>query len=201
MPKNVAQKLIESHLVEGEMTPGTPIGLRIDQTLTQDATGTLVMLELEAMGLDRVKTEVSVQYVDHNIIQADHKCGPRPIPFVPALRDVVTRRRDVERKANMLFGVPAMTDFPRSLLEYQRRFADEGACASYLMTARWPEGLRCPGCGHDKGWKLATKTFTWDLLGFKTTRSWPGLRIPLKSAGDSERSRPPIPIEAGQGFR
>ena len=55
------------------MTPGTPIGLRIDQTLTQDATGTLVMLELEAMGLDRVKTEVSVQYVDHNIIQADYK--------------------------------------------------------------------------------------------------------------------------------
>ena len=73
MAKNIAQKLIESHLVEGEMTPGTPIGLRIDQTLTQDATGTLVMLELEAMGLDRVKTEVSVQYVDHNIIQADYK--------------------------------------------------------------------------------------------------------------------------------
>jgi len=70
MAKNIAQKLIESHLVEGEMTPGIPIGLRIDQTLTQDATGTLVMLELEAMGLERVKTEVSVQYVDHNIIQA-----------------------------------------------------------------------------------------------------------------------------------
>ena len=61
MPKNVAQKLIESHLVEGEMTPGIPIGLRIDQTLTQDATGTLVMLELEAMGLDRVKTEVGAR--------------------------------------------------------------------------------------------------------------------------------------------
>jgi hypothetical protein len=76
----------------------------------------------------------------------------------------------------MLFGVPAMTDFPRSSLEYQRRFADEGACASYLVTARWPEGFRCPGCGHDKGWKLATKTFTWDLLGFTTTRSWPGSR-------------------------
>ncbi len=70
---NVAQKLISSHLVHGDMKPGTEIGIRIDQTLTQDATGTLVMLELEAMGLDRVKTEVSVQYVDHNIIQTDYK--------------------------------------------------------------------------------------------------------------------------------
>ncbi len=73
MAKNVAQKLISSHLVEGEMTPGQEIGLRIDQTLTQDATGTLVMLELEAMELDRAKTEVSVQYVDHNMIQVDNK--------------------------------------------------------------------------------------------------------------------------------
>ena len=73
MSLNVAQKLIQSHLVHGDMKPGMEIGIRIDQTLTQDATGTLVMLELEAMGLDRVKTEVSVQYVDHNIIQEDYK--------------------------------------------------------------------------------------------------------------------------------
>ncbi len=73
MARNVAQKLIESHLVEGEMVPGREIGLRIDQTLTQDATGTLVMLELEAMGLDRVQTELSAQYVDHNLIQEDYK--------------------------------------------------------------------------------------------------------------------------------
>ncbi len=73
MRLNVSQKLIKSHLVEGEMTPGEEIGIRIDQTLTQDATGTLVMLELDSMGLDRVKTEVSVQYVDHNLIQADFK--------------------------------------------------------------------------------------------------------------------------------
>jgi aconitate hydratase len=70
---NVTQKLIQSHLIHGDMKPGEEIGIRIDQTLTQDATGTLVMLELEAMGLDRVKTEVSVQYVDHNIIQEDSK--------------------------------------------------------------------------------------------------------------------------------
>lgn len=72
-PMNVSQKLIKSHLLYGEMIPGQEIGLQIDQTLTQDATGTLVMLELEAMNLDRVKTELSVQYVDHNLLQTDFK--------------------------------------------------------------------------------------------------------------------------------
>lgn len=71
--RNVAQKLIDSHIVSGKRVPGSEIGIRIDQTLTQDATGTLVMLELEAMGLDRVRTEVSAQYVDHNLIQEDSK--------------------------------------------------------------------------------------------------------------------------------
>ncbi|MBI3871856.1 MAG: aconitate hydratase [candidate division Zixibacteria bacterium] len=73
MGLNVAQKLIKSHLVSGEMVPGAEIGIRIDQTLTQDATGTLVMLELEAMQLDRAKTRLSAQYVDHNLIQEDFK--------------------------------------------------------------------------------------------------------------------------------
>ncbi|MFW6084763.1 MAG: aconitase family protein, partial [Gemmatimonadota bacterium] len=70
---NVTQKLIESHLVEGSLDPGDDIAVRIDQTLTQDATGTTVMLELEAMGLDRVKTELSAQYVDHNLLQTDNR--------------------------------------------------------------------------------------------------------------------------------
>ena len=73
MGQNVTEKLIESHLVKGEMIPGEEIGLKIDQTLTQDATGTMVMLELEAMGLDYAKTEASAQYVDHNLIQVDNK--------------------------------------------------------------------------------------------------------------------------------
>lgn len=73
MGLNVTQKLIQSHLVSGEMIPGMEIGIKIDQTLTQDATGTMVMLELEAMKLDRVQTEVSAQYVDHNLIQTDGK--------------------------------------------------------------------------------------------------------------------------------
>ena len=73
MPQNVAQKLIHSHLIEGTPEPGHEIGLAIDQTLTQDATGTMVMLELEALGLDRIRTELSVQYVDHNLLQTDEK--------------------------------------------------------------------------------------------------------------------------------
>lgn len=69
MGLTIAQKLIKSHLVSGEMTPGTEIGLKIDQTLTQDATGTMAYLEFEAMGLERVKTELSVAYIDHNTLQ------------------------------------------------------------------------------------------------------------------------------------
>lgn len=73
MRLNVTQKLIKDHLVSGDMVVGEEIGLKVDQTLTQDATGTLVMLELEAMGLDYAKTEASAQYVDHNLIQVDSK--------------------------------------------------------------------------------------------------------------------------------
>jgi hypothetical protein len=73
MGKNVTQKLIESHLVEGRMIPGEEISLKIDQTLTQDATGTLVMLEFEVLGIPRVRTELSAQYVDHNLLQEDFK--------------------------------------------------------------------------------------------------------------------------------
>ena len=70
---NITQKIIKSHLQSGEMEPGAEIALKIDQTLCQDATGTLVMLELEAMGLERTKADISVQYVDHNLIQEDNK--------------------------------------------------------------------------------------------------------------------------------
>jgi aconitate hydratase len=73
MAENVAQKLIASHLTEGEAVPGEEIGLRMDQTLTQDATGTMVMLEFEAMNVGRVHTELSAQYVDHNLLQTDYR--------------------------------------------------------------------------------------------------------------------------------
>ena len=70
MAYTIAQKIIKEHLVSGEMVKGTEIGLRIDQTLTQDATGTMAYLQFEAMGIERVKTELSVAYIDHNTLQA-----------------------------------------------------------------------------------------------------------------------------------
>ncbi|WP_226646139.1 aconitate hydratase [Microbulbifer variabilis] len=73
MAMNLAQKLIKSHLVSGSLEPGTPIEIKIDQTLAQDGTGTLVMLELESLGLSQIKTELSAQYVDHNLLQTDFK--------------------------------------------------------------------------------------------------------------------------------
>ena len=69
MGYTLAQKIIKNHLVSGEMVPGAEIGLRIDQTLTQDATGTMAYLQFEAMGIERVKTELSVAYIDHNTLQ------------------------------------------------------------------------------------------------------------------------------------
>lgn len=69
MPRTILQQILGEHLVEGELIAGSQISIRIDQTLCQDATGTMAFLELEAMGVPRVKTEVSVQYIDHNTIQ------------------------------------------------------------------------------------------------------------------------------------
>lgn len=70
MGKTIAQKIIAAHLLSGDMTPGSEVALRIDQTLTQDATGTMAYLEFETMGIPRVKTELSVAYVDHNTLQS-----------------------------------------------------------------------------------------------------------------------------------
>ncbi len=73
MGLNVTQKIIKKHLLEGDMIPGNPIAISMDQTLTQDATGTMAYLEFEATGLSRVKTELSVSYVDHNLLQSDFR--------------------------------------------------------------------------------------------------------------------------------
>lgn len=95
MGYTIGQKLIKSHLLSGDMTVGSEIGLRIDQTLTQDATGTMAYLEFEAMGVERVKTELSVAYIDHNTLQTgfenadDHR-------FI----------RSVAKKRGLLFSRP-----------------------------------------------------------------------------------------------
>jgi len=73
MGKNLTQKILEAHLLEGRLVPGEEIGIRIDHTLLQDATGTMAMLEFEALGIDRVKAELAAQYVDHNLLQTDNK--------------------------------------------------------------------------------------------------------------------------------
>ena len=119
MAMNVAQKLIHSHLVSGEPTPGDEIGLRVDRTLTQDASGTLVMLELEAMGLDRVRTELSAQYVDHNLLQTDHK-GPDDHQFL--------------RSACQRFGQPNKTLVGSD---------SHTPCASRARTASFASGTIC----------------------------------------------------------
>ncbi|WP_066728635.1 aconitate hydratase [Desulfuromonas sp. DDH964] len=73
MASNLTRKILKAHLVEGELVPGKEIAINIDHTLLQDATGTMAMLEFEALGLDRVKVDLAAQYVDHNLLQTDFK--------------------------------------------------------------------------------------------------------------------------------
>ena len=73
MPQNLTHKILKAHLVEGQLIPGREIAIRIDQTLLQDATGTMAMLEFETLGIERVKAQLAVQYVDHNLLQTDNK--------------------------------------------------------------------------------------------------------------------------------
>ncbi|KIH78026.1 aconitase [Geoalkalibacter ferrihydriticus] len=73
MGKNLTRKLLETHLVSGRLTPGEEIGIKIDHTLLQDATGTMAMLEFESLGLERVEVELAAQYVDHNLLQSDFR--------------------------------------------------------------------------------------------------------------------------------
>ncbi len=114
MRLNLAQKIIKDHLVSGEMIPGTEISIRIDQTLTQDSTGTMAYLQFEAMGIDRVKTKKSVAYIDHNMLQSgfenadDHKyiqtvTGKHGVYFSRP-GNGICHQVQLER-----FGVPGMT--------------------------------------------------------------------------------------------
>src|SRR5262245_61878003 len=73
MPENLTRQILREHLVEGDLTPGRPIALKVDQTLLQDATGTMSLMQFEQLDVPRVKVDRAVQYVDHNVIQLDFK--------------------------------------------------------------------------------------------------------------------------------
>src|SRR5215207_9592909 len=73
MPHSLSRQILEGHLVEGELKPGEPIALKIDQTLLQDATGTMAFMQFEQLGVPRVQVERAVQYIDHNVVQLDYK--------------------------------------------------------------------------------------------------------------------------------
>jgi aconitate hydratase len=114
VPKNLTQKILEAHLIEGKLIPGEEIGIKIDQILLQDATGTVAMLEFEALGLHGIMAELAVQYVDHNILQTDSRnaddhrylqtaCARYGIHFSPA-GNGVSHQVHMER-----FGIPGKT--------------------------------------------------------------------------------------------
>src|SRR5882757_442808 len=73
MPLNLAKRILSEHLADGELKPGSPIALRMDQALLQDATGTMALMQFEELGVPRVKVERAVQYVDHNVVALDNK--------------------------------------------------------------------------------------------------------------------------------
>ncbi|MGC9360850.1 MAG: aconitase family protein, partial [Anaerolineae bacterium] len=114
MPYNLTQKIIREHLVAGEMIPGEEIALRIDQTLTQDATGTMAYLQFEAMGIPRVRTELSVSYVDHNMLQGDFRNADdhRYLQTVAARHGIVFSRpgNGICHQVHLeRFGIPGKT--------------------------------------------------------------------------------------------
>ncbi|MBO4647579.1 MAG: aconitate hydratase [Lentisphaeria bacterium] len=115
MAKNtVIQKILEKHIVSGKQVPGEPVAIRIDQTLTQDATGTMAYLELEAMNIDRVKTELSVSYVDHNMMQngPENRNDHLYLQSVAAAKGVVFSRpgNGICHQVHLeRFGVPGKT--------------------------------------------------------------------------------------------
>src|SRR5262245_65995172 len=78
MPENLTRQILREHLVEGDLTPGRPIALKVDQTLLQDATGTMSLMQFEQLEVPRVKVDRAVQYVDHNVIKARLQEPRRP---------------------------------------------------------------------------------------------------------------------------
>ena len=143
MGQTIAQKIIAAHLVDGKMEPGCEVGLRIDQTLTQDATGTMAYLEYEAMGIPRVRTELSVAYIDHNTLQSGFDERRRP-PFHP-------HHRQKDRRA---------------LLPPGQRHLPSGASGTLRQTRQNAHRLRQPHAyggrhRHALPWARAVWTWPW----------------------------------------
>jgi hypothetical protein len=146
MGLSVARKLIETTGVEGEMTPGSEIGLRIDQTLTQDATRTLVMLEFERLGIARVRTELSAQYVDHNLLQTDFRNADDHL----FLRSALKRRLWFSKPGNGVshpvhmqrFGAPGSTLLGFGLAHERGRVARDAGDRNRRPGGRAGDGRR-----------------------------------------------------------
>lgn len=140
MGQTIAQKIIAAHLVSGEMKAGAEIALKIDQTLTQDATGTMAYLEFESMGIDRVRTEKSVAYVDHNTLQTgfenpdDHRfiqtAAKKHGIYFSRPGNGICHQVHLER-----FGIPGKTLIVRTAIRRRRR-------AGYAGVRRGRHGRR-----------------------------------------------------------
>ena len=131
MGKTLTEKIISSHLVDGDSVKGKEIGLKIDQTLTQDATGTMAYLQFEAMGVEQVKTERSVAYIDHNTLQSgfENADDHRFIGSIAKKHGIwfsrpgngICHQVHLER-----YGKPGKNDSVRVVLVLSRRMLDHG---------------------------------------------------------------------------
>lgn len=143
MKLTLAEKVIKNHLISGEMIPGREIGIRIDQTLTQDSTGTMAYLQFEAMGIDRVKTKLSVAYIDHNMLQSG-----------PENADDHLYIKTVAKKHGIYFSKPGNGICHQLHLE---RFSVPG---DTLLGS----DSHTPTCGEQACWLWEQEAWMWQLL-------------------------------------
>ncbi|HWI40875.1 MAG TPA: aconitase family protein, partial [Verrucomicrobiae bacterium] len=166
--KNLTTKLLEAHLVEGELVPGKEIAVRVDHTLLQDATGTMAMLEFLAMGVPRVKVECATQYIDHNLMQADYRNAddhaflmsacPKVGIIVSKPGNGISHHVNLERfgvPGKLLLGADSHTPTAAGLCEFAM---GAGGLDVALAMAGYPFHLPCPKV---MGVKLTGKLPPW----------------------------------------
>ena len=144
MGMNVTQKILSSHVISGEMSAGGEIAIRIDQTLTEDATGTMAYLQFEAIGVDKVRTKLSVSYVDHNTLQTgfENADDHRFLQSVAAKHGIYFSRpgNGICHQVHLeRFGVPGETLLDRTAIH--RRAVGSGCSlsgpAAWMWQWRW----------------------------------------------------------------